>query len=142
MVNTNYVAQLFKTVSIQIISERGCYKARSIITLHFGMTSAQSFGMLKLAQSTACLYGALPVSVPFGSAQTPPPAAPPAKGSRVKGETLNKGAAHPPMNSYVQISHVETKSCSVQGLIQHLARCQNSDTFQVLRIKNWLQFAI
>lgn len=76
MVNTNYVAQLFKTVSVQIISGRGCYKVRSIITLHFGMTSAQPFGMLKLAQSTACLYWALPVSVPFGSTQNPLPAAP------------------------------------------------------------------
>lgn len=76
MVNTNYVAQLFKTASVQIISGRGCYKARSTITLHFGMTSAQSFEMLQLVQSTVCLGWALPVSVPFGSAQTPPPAAP------------------------------------------------------------------
>lgn len=55
MVNTNYVAQLFKTASVQIISGRGCYKARSTITLHFGMTSAQSFEMLQLVQSTVCL---------------------------------------------------------------------------------------
>lgn len=41
MVNTNYNAQLFKTVLIQIISGHDYYKAGSNIILHFRITSAQ-----------------------------------------------------------------------------------------------------
>lgn len=57
MVNTNYNAQLFKTLSVQIISGHGYYKAGSTIILHFGITSAQSLGKLQpeLPLSPACL---------------------------------------------------------------------------------------
>lgn len=42
MVNTNYNAQLFKTVSVQNILGCGYYKAGSDIILHFGITSAHT----------------------------------------------------------------------------------------------------
>lgn len=57
VVNTNYDAQLFKTVLIQIISGHDYYKADSSIILHFRITSAQSLGELQpeLPLSLACL---------------------------------------------------------------------------------------
>jgi len=56
-VNTNYNAQLLKTVSVQIISGHGYYKAGSTTILHFGITSAESLGKLQpeLPLSLACL---------------------------------------------------------------------------------------
>lgn len=53
MVNTNYNAQLFKTVSVQIISGHGYYKAGLTIILRFGITSSQSLGKPPLG--LACL---------------------------------------------------------------------------------------
>lgn len=65
-VNTNYNAQLFKTVSVQIISGRGYYKAGSTIILRFGITSAQSLGKLQpeLPLSPVGFGWALAVSTP------------------------------------------------------------------------------